>query len=74
MCPNIEVMCMVKFQYAMLALSYDHFLVLLLFLDVPIIVIVPSIPTFNFIFECFYLTCIAPFFLLTFVLKVFLVK
>ena len=51
----------VKFQYAtsaMLALPYDHFLVSLLFLDVPITVIVPSIPTFNFIFECFYLTYI----------------
>ena len=35
--PNIEVMCIVKFQYvtsAMLALPYDHFLVSLLFLDV----------------------------------------
>ena len=42
--PNIEVMCIVKFQYAtsaMLALPYDHFLVSLLFLDVPITVIVP---------------------------------
>ena len=59
--PNIEVMCTDKFQYAtsaMLALPYDHFLVSLLFLDVPITVIVPYIPTFNFIFECFYLTCI----------------
>ena len=76
MCPNIEVMCIVKFQYAtsaMLAVPYDYFLVSLLFLDVPITVIVPS-PTFNFIFECFYLTCIAPFFLLIFVLKVFLAK
>ena len=44
--PNIEVMCIVKFQYAtsaMLALPYDHFLVSLLFLDVPITVIVPSL-------------------------------
>ena len=44
--PNIEVMCIVKFQYAisaMLTLSYDHFLVLLLFLDVPITVIMPSL-------------------------------
>ena len=44
--PNIEVMCIVKFQYAtsaMLALSNDHFLVSLLFLDVPITVIVPSL-------------------------------
>ena len=41
--PNIEVMCIVKFQYAtsaMLALPYDHFLVLLLFLDVPITVVI----------------------------------
>ena len=33
--PNIEVMRIVKFQYAtsaMLSLTYDHFLVLLLFL------------------------------------------
>ena len=75
--PNIEMMCIVKFQYAtsaMLALPYDHFLVSLLFLDVPITYCYSAIPTFNFIFECFYLTCIAPFFLLTFVLKVFLAK
>ena len=44
--PNIEVMCIVKFQYATSAL-YDHSLVLLLFQDVPI-------STFNFISECFY--------------------
>ena len=39
--PNIEVMCIVKFQYAtsaMLALLDDHFLVSLLFLDVPYII------------------------------------
>ena len=58
--PNIEVMCIVKFQYAtsaMLALPYDHFLVSLLFMDVPITVIVPSIllnsflnVLFNFIY------------------------
>ena len=44
--PNIKVMCIVKFQYAtsaMLALPYDHFLVSLLILDVPITVIVPSL-------------------------------
>ena len=44
--PNIEVMCIVKFEHAtsaMLALPYDHFLVSLLFLDVPITVIVPSL-------------------------------
>ena len=45
--PNTEVMFIVKFQYAMatsamLALPYDHFLVLLLFLDVPITAIMPS--------------------------------
>ena len=36
--PNIEVMCIVKFLYAtsvMLAFPYDHFLVSLLFLNVP---------------------------------------
>ena len=46
MYPNTEVMCMVKIQYAtsaMLALPYDHCLVWLLFLDVPITVIVPSL-------------------------------
>ena len=67
--PNIEVMCIVKFQYAtsaMLALPYDHFLVSLLFLDVPITVIVPSLLLTS--------TCIAPFFLLIFILKVFLAK
>ena len=50
--PNIEVMCIVKFQYAtsaMLALPYDHFLVLLLFLDVPITVIVPSLLLTSFL-------------------------
>ena len=70
--PNIEVMCIVKFQYAtsaMLALPYDHFLVSLLFLDVSITVIVPSLLLTSFL-KCFYLTCIAPFFLLIFVLKV----
>ena len=44
--PNIEVMYTDKCQYAtsaMLALPYDHFLVSLLFLDVPITVIVPSL-------------------------------
>ena len=48
--PNIEVMCIVKFQYAtsaLLALPYGHFLVLLLFLDVPITVIVPSLSFLN---------------------------
>ena len=47
--PSIEVMCIVKFQYAtfaMLALPFDHCLVSLLFLDVSITVIVPSIPTY----------------------------
>ena len=51
--PNIEVMCIVKFQYvtsAMLALPYyDHFLVSLLFLDVPITVIVPSLLLTSFL-------------------------
>ena len=50
--PNIEVMCIVKFQYAtsaMLALPYDHFLVLLLFLDVPITVIVSSLLLTSFL-------------------------
>ena len=44
--PNIEVMCIVKFQYAtsaMLALPYDHFL------DVPITVIVPSLLLTSFL-------------------------
>ena len=48
--PNIEVMCVVKFQYAMLALPYDHFLVLLLFLDVIGTVAGTAIPTSHFIF------------------------
>ena len=50
--PNIEVMCTDKFQYAtsaMLALPYDHFLVSLLFLDVPITVIVPSLLLTSFL-------------------------
>ena len=50
--PNIEVMCIVKFQYgtsAMLALPYDHFLVSLLFLDVLITVIVPSLLLTSFL-------------------------
>ena len=48
--PNIEVMCIIKFQYAaMLALPYDHFLVSLLFLDVPITVIVPSLLLTSFL-------------------------
>ena len=50
--PNIEVMCIVNFQYAtsvMLALPYDHFLVSLLFLDVPITVIVPSLLLTSFL-------------------------
>ena len=50
--PNIEVMCIVKFQCAtsaMLALPYDHFLVSLLFLDVPITVIVPSLLLTSFL-------------------------
>ena len=75
MCPNIEVMCIVKFQYAtsaMLALPYDHFLVSLLFLDVPITVIVPSLLLTSFL-NVFNLYC-SFFFLLTFVLKVFLAK
>ena len=74
--PNIEVMCIVKFQYAtsaMLALPYDPFLVSLHFLDVPITVIVPSLLLTSFLMF-FFLTCIAHFFLLTFVLKVFLAK
>ena len=57
--PNIEVMCIVKFQYAtsaMLALPYDHFLVSLLFLYRCANHCYSAIPTFNFIFECFYLT------------------
>ena len=52
MLPNIEVMGIVKFQYAtseMLALPYDHFLVLLLFLDAPINVIVPSLLLTSFL-------------------------
>ena len=51
--PNIEVMCIVKFQYAtstMLALSYDHFLVSLLFLGVIGTVAGTAIPTSHFIF------------------------
>ena len=55
--PNIEVMCIVKFQYAtsaMLALPCDHFLVSLLFLDVAITVILLSLLMFLF-------NCIAPF-------------
>ena len=51
--PNIEVMCIVKFQYAtsaMLALPYyDHCLVSLLFLDMPITVIVPSLLLTSFL-------------------------
>ena len=50
--PNIEVMCIVQFQYAisaMLALPYDHFLVSLLFLDVSITVIVPSLLLTSFL-------------------------
>ena len=50
--PKIEVMFIVKFQYAtsaMLALPYDHFLVLVLFLDVPITVIVPSLLLTSFL-------------------------
>ena len=50
--PNIAVMCIVKFQYAtsiMLALPYDHFFVSLLFLDVPITVIVPSLLLTSFL-------------------------
>ena len=49
--PNIEVMCIVKFQYAtsaMLALPDDHFLVSLLFLDVPITA-VPSLLLTSFL-------------------------
>ena len=49
---NTEVMYIVKFQYttsAMLALPHDHFLVLLLFLDVPITVIVPSLLLTSFL-------------------------
>ena len=45
-------MCIVKFQYAtsiMLALPYDHCLVSLLFLDVPITVIVPSLLLTSFL-------------------------
>ena len=59
--PNIEVMCIVKFQYAtsaMLALPYDHCLVSLLFLDVPITVIVPSLLLTSFLNVFIYLTCI----------------
>ena len=58
--PNIEVMCIVKFQYAtsaMLALPYDHFLVSLLFLDVPITVIVPSLLLTSFLNVFFNLYC-----------------
>ena len=58
--PNIEVMCIVKFQYvtsAMLALPYDHFLVSLLFLDVPIAVIVPSLLLTSFLNILFNLYC-----------------
>ena len=63
MCPCIEVMCTVKFQYAtsaMLALPYDHFLVSLLFLYVPITVIVPSLLLTSFLNVLFNLYC--PFF------------
>ena len=52
MCPNKEVMCIVKFQYttsAMLALAYDHCFVSLLFLDVPITVLVPSLLLTSFL-------------------------
>ena len=51
--PNIEVMCIVKFQYAtsaMIALPYDHFLVSLLFLDVIDTVAETANPTSHFIF------------------------
>ena len=50
--PNIEGMCIVKLQYAtsaMLALPCDHFLVSLLFLDMPITVIVPSLLLTSFL-------------------------
>ena len=51
--PNIEVMCIVKFQYAtsaMLALPYyDHCLVSFPFLDMPITVIVPSLLLTSFL-------------------------
>ena len=55
---NIEVMCIVKFQYAtsaMLALPYDHFLVSLLFLDVPMFLFNLYCPFFlvNICFESF---------------------
>ena len=46
---KVEVMCIVKFQYTMLALPYDHCLVLLLFLDVPITVIVQSLLLTSFL-------------------------
>ena len=51
--PNIEVMCIVKFQYAtsaMIALPYDHFVVSLFFLDVIDTVAGTAIPTSHFIF------------------------
>ena len=50
--PNIEVMCIVKFQYAtsgMLALPYDHCPVSLFLLDVPITVMVPSLLLTSFL-------------------------
>ena len=50
--PNIEVMCIDKFQYAtsaLLVLPYDHCLVSLLFLDVPITVIVPFLLLTSFL-------------------------
>ena len=77
--PNIEVMCIVKFQYATsailaLSLPYDHFSCFVTFSRCANHCY-SAIPTFNFIFECLiYLTCIAPFLLLIFVLNVFLAK
>ena len=60
MCPNIEVMCMVRFQYAISgwsSLPYDHCHVSYFFPNVSNIVINTAIPTSNFLFLIFNLTC-----------------
>ena len=71
--PNVEVMCIVKFQYAtsaMLTLPYDHFLVSLLFLDMPFTVIVPTLLLTSFLNVLFNLYC--PFFLVNICFESFL--
>ena len=57
--PNIEVMCMIKYQYATsvwlaLPYNYDYCLASILFPDVSVIVADTAIPTSNFFFlKCF---------------------